>query len=313
MSKGVIFDFDGVMAETEPLQLEAYNRLLSQFGAPQLTEFTFIREYIGLPTPKILENLRSAFQLSASLEELNSLKESFYEEIVHSTSLEPTPGLVDLLEGLRSHGWKLAIASSSPSTTLHRLLAALRVDQYFWPVLSSDSVANGKPAPDIYELATSRLGVDKNRIVVIEDSHPGFVAAKQAGLKCVVVPNRFTREHDFSGCDLLVGQLMDLTHARLMSLIQSEIVYVPKSVSGYCHVLFSVIRSACSAKRAKVILRSPKKDEDIHSQLAELEELARYTLDALILVPINDTPALVPFNSKRMGWRRLLPRISPTL
>jgi beta-phosphoglucomutase-like phosphatase (HAD superfamily) len=51
MSKGVIFDFDGVMAETEPFQLEAYNRLLTQFGAPQLTDLTFIREYIGLFEP----------------------------------------------------------------------------------------------------------------------------------------------------------------------------------------------------------------------------------------------------------------------
>jgi beta-phosphoglucomutase len=289
MSKGVIFDFDGVIAETEPLQLEAYNRLLTQFGAPPLTEMTFIREYIGLPTPKIIDNLRSVFAISAPLEELTSLKESLYEEIIHSTSLEPMPGLVKLLEQLRSYEWKLAIASSSPSTTLHRLLVALHIDKYFWPILSSDSVAKGKPAPDIYELAASRLDVDKDRIVVIEDSQTGFIAAKQAGLKCVVVPNRFTREHDFSGCALLVGQLADITHARLMSLIQSEVVYVPKSESGYCQVLFNAIHNACVTKHTKLILKSPKKDEDIHSQLVELEELARCAPDALILVPIDDT------------------------
>ena len=155
MTKAVVFDFDGVIAETESLQLEAYNILLKQFNAPPLPETTFIREYVGLPSLKIVEHLSSKFDISKSAEELVSLKESLYEELLLKTSLKTRSGLVELLEQLKINGWHLAIASSSPTATLNKLLVTLNVDKYFWPVLSSDSVNQGKPAPDIYELAVT--------------------------------------------------------------------------------------------------------------------------------------------------------------
>jgi HAD superfamily hydrolase (TIGR01509 family) len=292
MTKAVVFDFDGVIAETEPIQLEAYNKLLDQFNVPPLSEATFIREYVGLPSLKIVEHLSKKFNIPKSAKELAILKETLYEKLLEKNSLKKRSGLVELLEQLKRNGWHMAIASSSPTATLNKLLSAINVDEYFWPVLSSDSVSQGKPAPDIYELAVTRLGLAKTRVVAIEDSNSGLSAAKKAGLKCVAVPNRFTMDHDFSQADFLSIQLENLSHEKLISLIQKEIVYVPKSASGYCHVLLNTIRRLCSNSSVKIHVKNPIKDESILSQLAELEELYQDPPDALILVPVSDTQSI---------------------
>lgn len=300
MSKAVIFDFDGIIAETEDLQFEAFNRLLTQLDKPKLSEQDFIHQCIGRPTSVIISRLKSSLQISVPSEELVAQKEIIYDELLRTAELEPRQGLPDLLSELKTCGWRLAIASSSPSTTLRRLLGVFHIDKYFDTVLSSESVNKGKPAPDIYELAAVRLSIDKSRIVVIEDSPSGLEAAKQAHLRCVIVPNRLTRDLDFEGYDLRVEQLIELTHSRLLSTIQTKIVYVPKSETGYCSALFSAICDSRRDDRVSVISGKPSKDEDVYAQIELLEEIAINPPDSLIVVAIDD----------RSGIRGILHRMA---
>ena len=234
VSKAVIFDFDGVIADTEPLQLKAYNRLLAELDKPQLSEQAFISDWLGQPTSQILADLKHDFSIPNQPKNLAVRKENIYQELVRSELLAPRPGLVDLLSALKVHGWRMAIASSSPATTIRRLLSVFGIEKYFEKVLSSENLVRGKPAPDIYELAAHLLGVGEDSIAVIEDSPPGLLSAKAAGLRCVVVPTRFTKDLEFEGSDLRVEELTEVTHGRLLSLVKSNIVYVPKSVTGYC-------------------------------------------------------------------------------
>ena len=112
----------------------------------------------------------------------------------------------------------LALASSSYSDSVKAAVSVLGIASYFSVILSGDSVERIKPHPDIFLLASQKLGIPPADCVVLEDAEKGVVAARAAGMKCIAVPNRHTKGNDFSQATLVVSGLDQVTLAMIESL-----------------------------------------------------------------------------------------------
>jgi len=205
--EAVVFDMDGVLVDSEPLHLEATRRLLAGYGVRYSQEEN--AEFFGFTDMELFAILRSRHGLSPATSEL---AQRGAEELIELIGREaaPLPGVPAVLEGLKRSGYRLALASSSTPQVIAAMLRALRVDGLFPTVVSSVEVGRGKPAPDVFLAAASRLGRPPSRCLVVEDFRNGVLAAKRAGMACVAVPCAATRHQDFAEADVVLDTLEDL-------------------------------------------------------------------------------------------------------
>jgi putative hydrolase of the HAD superfamily len=124
------------------------------------------------------------------------------------------PGVRELLDDAVAHGIPAAVASSSDSAWVGGHLERLGVLDRFAAVVTRDDVARAKPWPDLYLEACRRLAADPSLSVAFEDSHNGLLAAKAAGLRCIVVPNDITAGQDFTAADDVLPTLPELAYLR---------------------------------------------------------------------------------------------------
>jgi HAD superfamily hydrolase (TIGR01509 family) len=183
----VVFDMDGVLVDTEHLWDEVREALTEEWG--------------GRYTPEAQEAMMgmSSLEWSRYLHEVVGLSEPpevINEEVVrrmlarYETDLPVVPGATEAVQRLASAGLRLALASSSNRELIDAVLRRLELASYFAVTVSSEEVARGKPAPDVYLEAAGRLGVAPERCAAIEDSASGIRAAHAAGMHVIAYPNR---------------------------------------------------------------------------------------------------------------------------
>jgi HAD superfamily hydrolase (TIGR01509 family) len=216
----VIFDFDGVILDSETPEYEA-NRLIYERCGATLTVDEWCSQ-IGIYSEGQEERwfqrlCERVTRPPATHDEYAAERKRHFAKLVPR---EPRQGIRELLEALRDAGVPTAIASSAPARWVVPATARIGMTPLFQTIVSSDDVARGKPAPDVYLEATRRLGADPAMSVAIEDSGPGLAAARAAGLKTVAIPHWLTERHELSGADLRVGHAGELTVARLATLLQ---------------------------------------------------------------------------------------------
>jgi HAD superfamily hydrolase (TIGR01549 family) len=119
-------------------------------------------------------------------------------------------GVPDVLVGARAAGYRLALASSAETPVIDATVETLRLTALFELRVSGWEVGRGKPAPDVFLEAARRLGLPPGECLVVEDSRNGLLAAKAAGMRCVVVPCEATRAHDFGEADHRLASLPEL-------------------------------------------------------------------------------------------------------
>lgn len=213
MISTVIFDLDGLLADTEPLHCEAWRRTLADVGV-DLSEAEFCDHWIraGLEITHFVERRG----LDHAPETLRQAKLTLYTTMLQ-TSLRPMPGAVPLIAAL--HGRKrLALASSSFRTSVEQILDALDVARFFEAVGTHESVTRLKPYPDVFLHVAELLGVAPAECLVLEDAEKGVLAAYRAGMKVIAVPTVHTRDNDFSQATLVVPSLEHVTPELLDSL-----------------------------------------------------------------------------------------------
>lgn len=213
MISTVIFDLDGLLSDTEPLHRRAYEDVLGRLGIT-LDEAAYTEHWIRLGRG-ITEFLNDR-SLSVDPNAIREQKSARYRELVEA-SVRPMPGAREVLQ--RLHGHKtLALASSAYPDAVDCVIRTLAMTGYFSVVVSRDHVARVKPAPDLFLCAARLLAVAPAACVVLEDAEKGVIAASEAGMKCIAVPNEYTRHNDFSRASAVVSSLDDITIERIDSL-----------------------------------------------------------------------------------------------
>jgi len=230
--EALIFDVDGTLAETEEAHRAAFNRTFAAHGI----DWDWSREDYRwlLNTTGGKERMR-AWQQSLppgarrlSDEEIAALhreKTGHYAEILGAGELALRPGVAELIDAGRATGLKIAVATT---TNLPNVAALTRCcwqaepDAVFDVVAAGDEVAAKKPAPDVFELALARLGLEPGVCLAFEDSLNGLNAAKGAGLVTLVTPSVYTDDQDFARADLVRADLAGVTLADLDGLLATR-------------------------------------------------------------------------------------------
>ena len=208
-TQAVIFDLDGLLVDTEPLHRRVFNATLARHGvAYEIQEEEFGREFVGISQCENSEYLIARFGVRASPSELTQEHVAAYECIIADPkNLTLMPGAPILLDELQARGLVMAIASGSPRRQVETILRGLGIASLFRAIVTGSDVAKLKPAPDAYLCACNEVRVDASRCLAVEDSASGAAAAKAAGLRVVVVPNRYTRHQDLALADARVEDL----------------------------------------------------------------------------------------------------------
>lgn len=202
----VIFDLDGLLADTEPLHCRAYQDALRCKGVG-LTETDYIEHWVR--TGKGIREWVDDHALVLDPVALRAYKSRRYLELLAS-SLRPMDGALELLTELRGNK-TLALASSSYRDAVDGVLAGLGIGHYFAAIVSGLDVARVKPAPDIFLAAARLVGAAPSQCLVLEDAEKGVLAAHGAGMRCIAVPNDYTRHHDFSKASRICASLKEVT------------------------------------------------------------------------------------------------------
>lgn len=202
-SHAVIFDLDGLLADTEVLHCQAYATALTEFGVT-LTNAEYEEHWIRRGAGIV--ELCSERGLTIDPLAARARKLTLYEELVRDGA-RAMNGAHELVQRLRS-AYSIAVGTSSTRASAQLVLTSLGFR--FPVVVTADDVARIKPSPDIFLEAARRMRVEPRHCVVLEDAEKGILAARAAGMKCIAVPNRHTRSHDFRAATRVVDSLSEL-------------------------------------------------------------------------------------------------------
>lgn len=212
---GVIFDFDGVIADSEPLQYAAYSEVLRDFGV-SVTHEEYGREWIAAGRGP--EYAVERFKLPLTPAEVKRRKNPIYHDLLraHATLM---PGARAALQRLAAH-FPIALATNSFEADASFVLDRFELRRYFTALVTREHYREPKPAPDAFLAAAAALKRDPGRCVVVEDAYKGILSARRAGCASIAVPNSFTQNHDFSLADRTVGSLDEVTVPLIEALAQ---------------------------------------------------------------------------------------------
>lgn len=201
---------DGLMINTEPIQSKAYEIILKEYGKEPIFYKTGVVQKVGVREKDNWELIKTSHGLEEDTTVLMEKRGKVYLDVIRK-NLIPQPGLINLIEMLRKHGIKMAVASSSVLDHIEMILEGLGIREYFEVIVSGQFVPRGKPYPDIFLEAAMKLEVNPADCVVLEDAQTGVVAGKAAGSKVIAVPNQFTADQDMSKADKILSSLEDVT------------------------------------------------------------------------------------------------------
>ena len=206
--EAVVFDMDGLMFNTEDLYDIVGEKLLNRRGQSFTPDLKMAM--MGLPGPEAFTVMKSRCGLDDSIETLASECEELFVDLLPER-IETMPGLENVLSLVEECGLGKAIATSSHRQFANRALGMFGLGPRFEFILTSESVARGKPHPEIYLSAASRLGVDPAEMLVLEDSVTGSNAALAAGAVTVAVPSRRVDVTQFGSVYAICERLDDST------------------------------------------------------------------------------------------------------
>jgi HAD superfamily hydrolase (TIGR01509 family) len=212
----IVFDFDGLIVDTETPGFVSWQEIYEELGATlRIEDWRHATGYVGGFDPAI--HLEKILGRRVDWSRILPKREARnWELTVQASTL---PGIEGLMIAAKERRLRTGVASNSGNGWVEDGLRRLGLRRYVDTVVSRDMVVNPKPAPDIYLKTVQTLQVDPAHAVALEDSEPGCRAAKQAGLKAVAIPNRFSERQDLSVADLVVKSATELNVDRLAALV----------------------------------------------------------------------------------------------
>ncbi|OLA96177.1 MAG: hypothetical protein AUH19_08050 [Verrucomicrobia bacterium 13_2_20CM_55_10] len=211
--RAVIFDLDGVLADSEPWWNEIDAKLLAQYGVRYRGEYH--RNVLGVSYRLAVEFFKKAFGLSVSTDELIQRRGEIATEFF-ANRVGLFPSAKEVLQELRRMNLRLAVATSSISASARPFLDRHQLTAFFDVIVTGDEIEHGKPHPDIYLRAAAKLNVAADACLVIEDALAGIAAAKAAKMCVAAIPDRrFVDPHEYEKeADYLLGSLSEIPSLR---------------------------------------------------------------------------------------------------
>jgi beta-phosphoglucomutase len=218
--EGVVFDFDGVIADSEPLHLRAYQEVLPALGIADLTREEYYRDLLGYNDEdcfRIMARARGWEASESQIVEFAERKGRAFERIIADTTTL-YPGAAACVE-LMAAAFPLGIASGAKKPEILQILRSAGLDRCFQFVVASGDTPNSKPAPDPYIRAAERHGLPPHACVAIEDSRWGLESARTAGLRTVGITHTYPA--DQLPADVVINTLAEFTPELVRSLGRS--------------------------------------------------------------------------------------------
>jgi HAD superfamily hydrolase (TIGR01509 family) len=207
----VIFDLDGVLVDTEPLWAAAKRELVADVGGHWTDNAP--AAMLGMSGPEWSEYMRATLGVPLAAPAIGRRVVARMLDHIE----ESVPVMMGAQAAVRrvAERWPIALASSADRPVIEAVLEAIGLAPLFSAVVSSNEVARGKPAPDVYRAAADKLGVEPADAVAVEDSGNGMLAAKAAGMAVIAIPNPSTGVDDgtLAKADVVLGSIEELTPA----------------------------------------------------------------------------------------------------
>ena len=184
-SKAVLWDMDGTLVNSEELHWISWRNTMAKEGVV-ITRKQFLSTF-GQRNDSIVPAWLGCAATAERIGRIADAKEELYRHLVRRVGVAPEPGVATWLDRLKKHGWQQAIASAAPRANIDAVLEALSADHVFQSIVSAEDVHRGKPDPEVYVLAASRVGVPAERCIVVEDAGAGIEGARRAGMRSIGV------------------------------------------------------------------------------------------------------------------------------
>ena len=183
--RAVLWDMDGTLIDSEEFHWISWRETMAKEGIP-ITRDQFLASF-GQRNDSIIPRLLRAASTPERVERISAAKEEIYRDLIRKHGVEPLPGVRAWVHRLYEEGWLQAIASAAPRANIDAVLDALGAAHHFQGIVSADDVHKGKPDPEVYLVAASRVGASPDRSIVVEDAVAGVEGARSAGMKSIGV------------------------------------------------------------------------------------------------------------------------------
>jgi beta-phosphoglucomutase len=196
MNKSVLFDMDGVILDSMPYHVKAWQKALSEYGFSVSAELLYLHE--GAIEP---DTAAAIFKDNGHIMNADIFKKILSRQMeifssLYQTMIKPFPGVPQILKRLRHLGWQMALVTSSHQKILQRVLPP-EIKNYMDYIITGDQVKRRKPFPDPFIAALSLLGGNQKVCLVVENAPAGIKAAKAADLHCIALTTTLSKEHLF--------------------------------------------------------------------------------------------------------------------
>ena len=221
MIKAIVFDFDGLMIDTEAAVFQTWQEIYREYG--HNLERASWQSAIGTQESPFDPRAELDRRLGRQLDWVAINRQQREREIELVAEMPLLPGVADHLEHAHQQGYRLGMASSSYHDWVDYHLVERGLRDYFTTVQCADDVQLTKPDPALYRQAIAGLGVEPQEAFALEDSPAGALAASRAGLFTVIVPNDLTRDLEFAAGDLKLDSLGDIQPPTLIGIVQQRL------------------------------------------------------------------------------------------
>jgi len=184
-SRAVLWDMDGTLIDSEEFHWISWRNALADEGIT-ITHQQFLASF-GQRNDSILPQWLGTAATPELIEKIAKAKEELYRHLIIRDGISPLPGVADWVDRLHKQGWLQAVASAAPRANIDAVLEALSATHIFQAIASAEDVHRGKPDPEVYLVAASRVGVPPERCVVVEDAAAGIEGARHAGMRSIGV------------------------------------------------------------------------------------------------------------------------------
>jgi HAD superfamily hydrolase (TIGR01509 family) len=202
--KAVLWDMDGTLVNSEELHWIAWRNTMAKEGIV-ITREQFLSTF-GQRNDSIIPAWLGSAVSAERIERIGQAKEELYRDLVQRVGIAPESGVATWLDRLHKHGWQQAIASAAPRANIDAVLEALSATHVFQGIVSAEDVHRGKPDPEVYLLAASRVDVPAERCIVVEDAAAGIEGARRARMRSIGISHKGKDLH----ADVVVKSLEQL-------------------------------------------------------------------------------------------------------